>query len=100
MSKIPFKDFVRKDRLLEILLFLNETAGFGASHHLLRTAIDRKGHSISSETILGDLTFLAEEGLSDLRQDGVSHIARLKSRGQDVCTGLAAHPSIKRPQPE
>lgn len=97
---MKFKDFVREDRLLEILLFLSATAGYGASHFLLHTAIDRVGHVVAMDMLLADLQWLGEHGLIEIDHSGESQIARLKQRGLDVAEGRSTHPGIKRPKPE
>lgn len=97
---MKYAEFVREDRLLEILLFLAVTNGYGASNYLLREAIDHKGHSISMELLKADLAWLAEHGLITVMQEEDSQIARLKQRGLDVAEGRSAHPGVKRPKPE
>lgn len=97
---MKFKEFVREDRLLEILLFLSVTNGYGASHYLLLTAVDRVGHAVSMDVLKADLAWLAEHGLIETQEDDGSLVARLKQRGLDVAEGRASHPGVKRPKPE
>lgn len=95
-----FREFVQEDRRLEILLFLAATAGFGASHYLLHTAVDSVGHVVSMDTLKADLYWLGEQGLVDVNTEGESFIVRLKQRGMDVAEGRTVHPGVKRPKPE
>ena len=95
-----YREFVREDRLLEILLFLSVTHGYGASHHLLLTAIDHVGHVVSMDVLKADLAWLCEHGLIETTAEGDSLIARLNQRGLDVADGRSTHPGVKRPKPE
>lgn len=94
-----FKDHVREDRRLQILLLLESSGGYGASHFLLHTALNGYGHEVSMDTLVSDLSWLEQQALLNLENMNPAIIARLTQRGADVALGRVIEPGIKRPQP-
>jgi hypothetical protein len=97
---MKYAEIVRQDRRLQILLLLQASGGYGASHFLLNTALDKYAHAVSMDALLSDLNFLAEIGLIEIEDMNPAKIARLTQRGLDVATGRVEEPGIKRPQPK
>jgi hypothetical protein len=97
---IKYADVVREDRRLQMLLVLEASANYCASHYLLSHALDAYAHAVSLDVLKGDLAWLGEQGLVELSQYDDATIARLTNRGLDVAQGRAIHPGVKRPKPE
>ncbi|EQB9053855.1 ArsR family transcriptional regulator, partial [Vibrio cholerae] len=60
--------------------------------------LDAYGHKISRDVVRTHLFWLQEQGLVSLRDVGDCQIARLTGRGEDVATGQAVVPGVKRPR--
>lgn len=100
MSKMRFADFVREDRRLQILMILEASAGYGASHYLLSHGLDAYAHQISMDMLRSDLAWLDEQGLVALSVTDDATIAKLTQRGADAAGGRVVVPGVKRPKPE
>lgn len=94
-----FKDHVREDRRLQILVLLESSGGYGASHFLLHAALNGYGHEVPMDTLVSDLSWLEQQALLNLENMNPAIIARLTQRGADVALGRVIEPGIKRPQP-
>jgi len=95
MSK--FSDFLREDQRLVILRLLAEQPGYRANSSVLRAALESYGHSMSRDQVKTELRWLEEQGLLDVENLDVVLVATLRERGQDVATGRAVAPGVKRP---
>ncbi|HAS63212.1 MAG TPA: hypothetical protein DCS35_11965 [Vibrio sp.] len=88
-----------EDRRLVILRVLSESAGYTASDSNLDDSLDRWGHTVSRDVVVGEMYWLAEQQLVTLREMGSTQIATITQRGLDVASGQAIHPGVKRPRP-
>lgn len=95
-----FSDLLRADRRLVILRLLADGDDYAVNLYLLHAAMPGFGHVVSVDAIEADLAWLEEQGLVTVSETGGLKIARLTNRGDDVATGRARVPGVKRPRPE
>jgi hypothetical protein len=94
-----YDEMVREDRRLTILLLLVKTPGYRSNEHLLQTALDAWGHTVSQDLLRTELGWLKEQGYVEIQDIGGVQIVTLTMRGADVATGKVEVAGIKRPSP-
>ena len=94
-----FAQMVAADRRLLILKALAAAAEYTAARRLLIAFLSSWGRRVSSDVVAGDLAWLAEQGLVELRNAGEESIGKLTDRGLDVAEGRANCPGVRRPAP-
>jgi hypothetical protein len=88
------------DLRLVILRILAEAPGFECGAPLLRAALEDYGHRIGRDRLMGELAWLAEQGLIVEKHLGdVVALAQLTPRGEDVARGRTVVPNVARPAP-
>jgi hypothetical protein len=98
---MKFNEFARENRRLVVLQMLAEDADYAANEHVLRRGADAYGHSISQDTLRGDIAWLTEQGLITTDTVGsTTLVAKITARGLDVAQGRAIVPGVQRPRPE
>jgi len=95
---MSFKELLTEDQRLVILRSLHEMHGYEANESIIDSCLDAYGHKISRDVVRTHLFWLREQGLVSLRDVGGCQIARLTGRGEDVATGQAVVPGVKRPR--
>jgi DNA-binding PadR family transcriptional regulator len=95
MSK--FAEFLREDQRLVLLRVLSEMPSYTANSSVLFNLLGRYGHSPSRDQVKTELHWLSEQGLVTIDDVSDVLIARITERGQDVATGRANAPGVKRP---
>ncbi|ELL9329702.1 ArsR family transcriptional regulator [Vibrio fluvialis] len=95
---MSFKELLKEDQRLVILRSLHEMAGYEANESIIDSCLDAYGHKISRDMVRNHLAWLEEQGLLTLRDVGGCQVARLTGRGEDVATGQAQVPGVKRPR--
>ncbi|EJL6577392.1 VpaChn25_0724 family phage protein [Vibrio fluvialis] len=95
---MSFKELLTEDQRLVILRSLHEMAGYEANESIIDSCLDAYGHKISRDMVRNHLAWLDEQGLITLRDVGGCQVARLTGRGEDVATGQAQVPGVKRPR--
>ncbi|EPB6723269.1 ArsR family transcriptional regulator [Vibrio fluvialis] len=95
---MSFKELLQEDQRLVILRSLHEMAGYEANESIIDSCLDAYGHKISRDMVRNHLAWLEEQGLLTLRDVGGCQVARLTGRGEDVATGQAQVPGVKRPR--
>ncbi|EOV1090641.1 ArsR family transcriptional regulator [Vibrio fluvialis] len=95
---MSFKELLTEDQRLVILRSLHEMAGYEANESIIDSCLDAYGHKISRDMVRNHLAWLEEQGLITLRDVGGCQVARLTGRGEDVATGQAQVPGVKRPR--
>ncbi|ENG6070363.1 ArsR family transcriptional regulator [Vibrio cholerae] len=95
---MSFKELLIEDQRLVILRSLHEMHGYEANESIIDSCLDAYGHKISRDVVRTHLFWLQEQGLVSLRDVGDCQIARLTGRGEDVATGQAVVPGVKRPR--
>jgi Fe2+ or Zn2+ uptake regulation protein len=95
---MSFKSLLTEDQRLVILRSLHEMQGYEANESIVDSCLDAYGHNISRDQVRNHLAWLEEQGLVTLRQVSDCQIARLTGRGEDVATGQATVPGVKRPR--
>lgn len=95
---MSFKELLTEDQRLVILRSLHEMAGYEANESIIDSCLDAYGHKISRDMVRNHLAWLDEQGLITLRDVGGFQVARLTGRGEDVATGQAQVPGVKRPR--
>lgn len=91
---------VTEDRLLAVLSLLKNSQAYQAGAPMLQLALASLGHAVALETVVADLAWLRDAGLTTLRDVGTVHIATLTRRGMDVANGLTQVPGVARPRPD
>lgn len=98
---MSFLQTITEDRRLSLLLVLAETPGYSTNAFLLCQAIgELYGHNASIDQVLGDIAWLAEQGLLTSRVVGTVTLATLTARGLDAAAGRANVPGVKKPLPK
>lgn len=95
---MAFADLLKEDQRLVILRSLYDMAGYEANESILDSCLDTYGHRISRDAVLTHLFWLQEQGLIKLREVAGCQVATLTARGEDVATGQATAPGVKRPR--
>lgn len=95
-----YQTVITEDRRLSILIVLKETPAYTTNAFLLRDAVGQIfGHAASVDVVLGDIAWLAEQGLVKSSKVGDVTLATATARGIDVAMGMATVPGVKRPMP-
>jgi hypothetical protein len=92
-----FAEFLREDMRLVLLRILTEMPAYRGNSSVLTEVLERFGHAATRDQVKTELAWLAEQGLLTLEDAGSVRVATLTERGQDVATGRAVTPGIKRP---
>lgn len=92
------KKFINSDRRLVILRSLYDMAGYSGNDSMLEDCLMVWGHMMSRDEIKTQIAWLAEQDLVTREEMGDNVICRLTSRGEDVATGRAIVPGVKRPR--
>lgn len=87
-------------RRLAILQLLKEDADYSLNDSLLHELLGYRGFGIARDVLLGDLSWLEQQGLLATRDLPGCTVAVLRNRGIDVASGVASVPGIARPRPE
>lgn len=95
---MSFATLLTEDQRLVILRSLLEMQGFEANESILDSCLEAFGHNISRDQVRTHLAWLEEQQLITLRTLHDYKIARLSGRGNDVATGKATVPGVKRPR--
>jgi hypothetical protein len=93
----PFAEFLRQDMRLVLLRVLTEMPSYRGNSSMLAQMLDKFGHAATRDQVKTELAWLAEQGLLTLQDAGSVRVATLTERGQDVATGRAVVPGVKRP---
>jgi hypothetical protein len=97
---MDYAEHMQQDRRLVILCILNRLPGYESNSSVLYTLITSRGHNISRDLFRSELNWLDEQRLlktKALGDEGSVLLATLTERGQDVATGRATVPGVKRP---
>ena len=94
-----YAQLLQEDRLLTILVLLADSADYRANQFLIQSALDGFGHAVSLDRLRADLSWLAEQGLTEISNAGDVQVAKLTARGLDVAQGRVPCPGVKRPRP-
>lgn len=94
-----YDQFMTTSRRQAILQGLRQVAQYRANNALLQAWCEQMGHAVSTDRLLADLAWLAEQELvTTERADGLT-VATLTVRGLDVANGRAEVPGVQRPAP-
>lgn len=97
---MDYAEHMQQNRRLVILRTLNELPGYQSNSSVLYTLVTGWGHNTTRDQLRTDITWLGEQGLLKtkvLGEEGSVLLATLTERGQDVATGRATVPGVKRP---
>lgn len=92
-----FAEFIRADVRLVALRLLAEMPAYRSNSSVLTMALERYGHAVSRDQVKTELRWLEEQGLVTVEDLDTVFVATLTERGQDVATGRAMVPGVKRP---
>jgi hypothetical protein len=94
---MSFQNTLTEDRRLSLLLVLLETPGYSANAFLMRDAVEQiYGHNVSNDQVATDVAWLTEQGLVTSKTVGRVTLATLTRRGEDVASGRAHAPGVKK----
>ena len=94
-----FSELITKDIRLVILRMLEEDNDFSHNDSVIRAGLELLGHKVSQDRVRTEVSWLKEQGLVTTEDVGPVMIVQLTVRGQDVATGAATVPGVKRPSP-
>ncbi|ELJ8641946.1 ArsR family transcriptional regulator [Vibrio cholerae] len=95
---MSFKELLTEDQRLVILRSLHEIDGMEANESILDLCLETYGHKVSRDSVRTLMAWLQEQGLITIRDVAGCQIASLTGRGEDVATGQARVPGVKRPR--
>lgn len=95
---MSLKELLKEDQRLVILRSLHEMDGMEANESILDSCLDAYGHRVSRDVVRTHMAWLAEQDLISIRELDDFKIATLTGRGEDVATGQAVVPGVKRPR--
>lgn len=87
----------REHLRLAILKLLDQAAGYSANDSVLTDAVRAVGFAASRDQVRTELTWLGEQDLVTCEALDRLMVATLTGRGQDVASGAASAPGVKRP---
>lgn len=94
-----YTETLSRHRRLAILRYLEEAPDYSANSSILSDVLRGLGVTSTHDQVLGDLTWLKEQGLAMFEDLGALAIATITPRGVEVATGTALHPGVQRPRP-
>lgn len=92
---MSYQKHITEHQRRSILSVLSENSDYSHNSAVLQMALHESGNSISSDKLLVELAWLAENGLITLKAEPTT-VARLTQRGLDVAMGTADVPGIAR----
>ncbi len=99
---MALKQLIAEHQRLVILRMLADVPGYDLNESILQDGLSAYGLDISRDALKTQLAWLEEQDLITIDKVGTSQNstqkAMLKTRGQDVATGRAHVPGIKRPR--
>lgn len=91
------RDLLDQDQRLVILRSLLD-CGDSANESILQECLLAYGHRVSRDAVRTHLSWLAEQGLVRVTDVGGCFVAEITGRGDDVASGLASVPGVKKPR--
>ncbi len=95
---MALKQLIAEHQRLVILRMLSDVPGYDLNESILQDGLSAYGLDISRDGLKTQLAWLEEQDLITIDKVGSTQKAMLKARGQDVATGHAHVPGIKRPR--
>ncbi len=92
-----FATHLQEDRRLVLLRLLAEMPAYRANSSVLTMALESYGHAATRDQVKTELHWLQEQLLVSLSDLGPVLVATATERGQDVASGRAIVPGVKRP---
>ncbi|EHB8445965.1 MULTISPECIES: VpaChn25_0724 family phage protein [Enterobacteriaceae] len=92
------RDLLDQDQRLVLLRSLLD-CGDSANESILQTCLQTYGHKVSRDTVRTQLAWLREQGLVTLSDVSGCYVAEITGRGDEVASGLATIPGVKKPRP-
>lgn len=96
---MEYSELVTQDIRLVILRMLAQDPDYSHNHIVLQQLLEQFGHSVSSDRMHTELSWLQEQGLVKVRSAGGIAVAKLTTRGDDVAQGRITVPGVQRPRP-
>ncbi|BBQ81704.1 hypothetical protein WP3W18E02_02330 [Klebsiella sp. WP3-W18-ESBL-02] len=91
------RDLLDQDQRLVILRSLLD-CGDSANESILQECLQAYGHRVSRDAVRTHLSWLAEQGLVRVTDVSGCFVAEITGRGDDVASGLASVPGVKKPR--
>jgi hypothetical protein len=96
---MSYSHLVRRDRRRDILAFLDDCAEYTSNGDVILGVLNGLGIGTTRDQLLGELAWLAEQGLVTLDETAGFSVVTLLQRGVEVARGIARHPEVSRPRP-
>lgn len=93
---MSFEKIQREDRRFHILLFLSKEPDFALNNSMLHQALKVIGHGVDPDLVITDMSWLKDQGLIKITEQGSFSIAKLTNRGLAVANQDVVHPGISR----
>ena len=93
---MSFSQFAQQQQRRLILEQLEAENDYTSNSILLKQVLQMLGHTLSSDQIVTEITWLQVQGLVTLDNFGGIYVAKLTERGLDVATGASQLPGIAR----
>ncbi|WP_425091993.1 hypothetical protein [Tropicimonas sp. S265A] len=95
-----YLDHMRQHARIAILRFLEGAPSYTSNASMLAGLLPQVGISYTRDQIVGELTWLEEQGLVSTKTHSDDFvIATATQRGVEVATGVATYPGVQRPRP-
>lgn len=94
-----FAEAETADRRLVVLRVLQSCADYTSNEFVLVESIGQFGHRVGADRLRTDLAWLEEQGLVIAQRPSGVWVVTLTARGDDVASGRAMVPGVKRPRP-
>lgn len=91
------RDLLDQDQRLVILRSLLD-CGDSANESILQECLQAYGHRVSRDAVRTHLSWLAEQGLVRVTDVSGCFVAEITGRGDDIASGLASVPGVKKPR--
>jgi len=90
---------IAEDRRFCVLRTLEESPGYKANEGVLQATLEIYGHACSRDGVSAITNWLEEGGLVTVEALSPDiRVVAITGRGQEVATGRAGHPGVRRPR--
>lgn len=95
-----YSNVLRRHARIAILRFLEGAPRYTSNASMLTTMLPQVGIAYTRDQVTTELSWLEEQGMVELENQGGFIVATATVRGAEIAQGIARHPDIQRPRPE
>lgn len=96
---MSYSELIRRDRRRDILKFLEDCPEYTSNGEVILSVLNGLGVGTTRDQLMGELAWLAEQGLVALDAVSGFPVVTATGRGLEVARGIARHPEVSRPRP-